>query len=274
MTTNTLIRKLSLSAAGISIALITLAASTGLATANTNQTIISIPVETVVWKIGVGNTKVLASETVDEKYRDMICSVSASAENQGSVHPGNDLVITSGNDSVTLSDVERASGVETTSNGALTLDQSVSVALVMGQDDVFSAGMDVVLTCEEDPEIEVCRDGEIIPIKESQRADGDTDTCKEIEVCRDGEITKITEDKKEPTDTETCPTPEEIKVCRGGKQIVVTEDNVKPGDLKGDCPKTLGTQTLPNTGAGLISGLAMGLSTITTGVYGFIRSRK
>ena len=75
-------------------------------------------------------------------------------------------------------------------------------------------------------EIEVCRDGEVITIKESERLPSDTNPpCpeKEIEVCRDGEMITIKESEKKDSDTDAC--------------------------VKGE------TTELPNTGAGSVVGL-------------------
>jgi len=249
MINSTFVHKAGIAATITGIAFTSLAFTSGISNAsNTTTTEISIPVSTIVRKIGVGNSKVLTTKTVTPEYQGMICSVKATAENQGSVHPGNNLVIASGNESVTLSDVEREAVVLTEATGDLKLADEVTVSLVMGQDDVFSAGMDVVLTCAEDHEVEICRDGKLILVKEST----------------------VTE-----TDTTTCPTPKEVKVCRDGEVIIVTEDSVLDSDRNGDCPETLGTTTeLPNTGAGAFATAALSLTSVVTGVYGYAKSRR
>lgn len=244
----TLPRNLVLTFAGMGLVI---SSMSGVATATNNSTEISIPVSTVVRNIGVGKSKVLATKDVDQQYEGMTCSVKAGAENQGSVHPGNNLVITSGNNSVTLEDVERAPKVTTVASGELTLGEQVSVSLVMGQDNVFSAGMNVVLACEEVPELEVCRDGKIITIPESEKL---------------------------PTDTDVCPTPEtqkQVNVCREGVIVTVNEDELLSTDLLNNCPQTLGTQTtLPNTGAGAVSASILGITTLLSGAYGIVSKRR
>ena len=250
MSTTTLTRNLTLSLAGMGVALMSMVPLSGVASATSSTAEISIPVSTVVRNIGVGNSKVLVTKDIDEDAQGMTCSVKAGAENQGSVHPGNNLVITSGDSSVTLEDVERAPNVTTSANGELTLDESVAVSLVMGKDNVFSAGMDVVLSCEDVPEIEVCRDGKIITIGE---------------------------DEKLETDTDVCPVPEEPKlvtVCRDGEIITINETEVLDTDLLDNCPQTLGTQTLPKTGAGAIATSMLSLTSVMAGAYGYIKSRR
>lgn len=177
----------------------------------------------------------------------MVCSVMATAENQSSVHAGNNLVVASGENQVVLENVERAPNVATEASGELTLANRVSVSLVMGQDDVFSAGMDVVLSCVEDPEIEVCRDGEYVTIRESERLESDANACKVPHV--------------------------NVTVCRDDKIVTVPEDEVLPSDILDQCPETLGTQTLPVTGAGAVTTGALTLFTAMSGAYGYFKNR-
>lgn len=270
-----LTRKVSLGLAGIGMTLMSLAYTTGIAVAATSSATIEIPVSTVERNVGVGNSKVLETEYVADDSQNMVCSVKAIAKNQGSVHPGNNLVVASGSTSVTLVDVERASGVDTVANGELTLGETVTISLVMGEDDVFSAGMTVKLTCEHEEEIQVCRDGEIVTIPKSDRVETDSDTCKEIQVCRDGVIVTITEDQRRASDTDACPTPEQTQVCRDGEVITINKTDVLDTDLEGNCPQTLGTTTeLPNTGASALVSGALALSTIASAGYGAIKSRK
>ena len=272
MLNNTLKRKLSISLTGISVAVMSLAYGAGIANAtSTNDHLISIPVTEVVRNVGVGSTTELASEDVDEEYVGMDCMVKAIALNQGSVHPGNNLVVASGGDSVTLEDVEREAGVNTIANDDLTLGNVVTVSLVMGEDDVFSAGIKVKLYCEEEEKVKICRDGEFVEIKKSELQPGESENCDEVKICRDGKIVTVTEDKVLPTDSEKC---DEVKVCRDGELITVSEDQVLDSDLEGNCPETLGTATeLPNTGAGALTATALTLTTIASGAYGFIRNR-
>ncbi len=202
------------------------------ASADTGYTL-RVPIDTVISKVEVGSKHVLASEVVQSKYVGLSCSVNATAENQGSVHPDNDLVVSSGSSSVTLKDVERAGGVLTHAQGSLTLGSDVKVTLVMGKDKVFSGGMDVNVTCKE-REIEVCRDGVITPIKETERRESDTDA--------------------------PCPVDEKhINVCRNGSVVEIKESEKQSTDGSAPCPEVKGvgatTEQLPNTGAGSIAGI-------------------
>jgi hypothetical protein len=102
--------------------------------------IITIPMDTVAHESGV-----LATAPVPAELQGSRCNVQADAENQSSVHPGNDLIVASGSDSVTLFDVEREAGALTTAAGDLTLESEVTVSLSLGPDGIFSGGITVTI---------------------------------------------------------------------------------------------------------------------------------
>lgn len=167
-----LITRISAALATLSIAASPLAFGSQVATAATNSFNLTVPINTV--KTGPnGSRHILATKAVEQAYRGMQCSAHATAKNQESVHPNNDLEVASNGSHVTLKNVERAGGILTTADGTLTLGSDVTVTLVMGPDTVFSGGLDVNITCE-DPSIEVCRDGMIKTIKKSERKSTDT----------------------------------------------------------------------------------------------------
>ena len=134
---------------------------------------ISIPVKTII-RGEEGSEHLLAEKEVDAKIVGMKCEVKATAKNQGSVHPGNNIVVSSGNENVTLVNVEREANGLTEAEGQLTMSNELKVTLVLGKDKVFSGGMNVDLHCEEPKVIEVCRDGKVITIVESDKKDTDT----------------------------------------------------------------------------------------------------
>lgn len=107
---------------------------------------IEIPLDTVV-RGDPGSEHVLGSAEVPQELHGVTCPVASIAENQTSVHPGNDLVVATDGDSIVLADVERASGAVTVAEEELTLGSVLTVTLVMGPDGVFSAGM-VVKLCD------------------------------------------------------------------------------------------------------------------------------
>lgn len=119
---------------------------------------IVIPIDTVV-RAPEGSITELATSTVPEEALGQQCSVVAHAANQRSVHPGNDLIVVSGSSQVVIPDVEGSPNTTIEATGTLTLGSSIVVSLQMGEDEVFSAGFDVVLACEPVP-------GRVVVIKE------------------------------------------------------------------------------------------------------------
>jgi hypothetical protein len=107
---------------------------------------ISIPVETVI-EAPEGSTTELAAQPVPEGFADHMCEVRAHAENQESTHPDNDLVVESGSSSVLLRNVEAEPGQVVEADQMLELGDVITVSLIMGPDEVFSAGIEVIVEC-------------------------------------------------------------------------------------------------------------------------------
>ena len=111
---------------------------------------IIIPIDTV--ETGDEDSEIpLASVNVPVEFVGQECDVSAVSRNQGSVHPGNDLVVASGGSSVLLPDVEGVPGGTVEANEKLVLGSTVTVTLIMGPDEFFSAGIDVIVDCTPPP---------------------------------------------------------------------------------------------------------------------------
>lgn len=120
----------------------------GSASATSSSKTINIPIDTVV-RAEQGSTKTLQTTRVAASDKGRACSVKAEAANQRSIHPGNNLVVKSGDTMVVLRDVERSAGVMTNGSGKLTLDDEITVSLTMGKDKVFSGGLEVKIECDE-----------------------------------------------------------------------------------------------------------------------------
>ena len=194
---------------------------------------ISIPVSTIV-RGNEGSTHELARKTVESKYVGMTCDVNATAKNQSSVHPDNDLIVSSGTNKVILKNVERESNGTTVAEGKLTLSDKLIVNLKLGRDKVFSGGLDVNLHCVQPP-VEVCRDGKVITVSKDVVRNTDTKApCpvipKDIQVCRDGNVVNIKEDERLESDTdapcpiepEVVPTPKELPKTGSGALALAT----------------------------------------------------
>ncbi len=107
---------------------------------------LSFPLTTVVYG-DPGTVHEVTSSDVPAALTGQECTVSVTADNNESVHPGSDLIVTSGSDEVTVPDVERTAGGTTTAGGPLTLGTTITVAVQLGADGVFSAGGTVDLVC-------------------------------------------------------------------------------------------------------------------------------
>jgi uncharacterized repeat protein (TIGR01451 family) len=103
-------------------------------------TVIEISIDTVV-TAGEGSITLLSTTNTPPDLIGMTCIGIARATNQPSVHPGNDLIVASGDDSIVLEDVEREPGAVTTAEALLALGPSVTVSLRMGPDGIFSGGL-------------------------------------------------------------------------------------------------------------------------------------
>ena len=107
---------------------------------------LTVPIDTVV-RSEPGAETVLAQLDVEADLVGATCQIGIDAHNQESVHPNNDLVIRSGGASAVLADVEGESGADTIGSATLTLGDTVTVALVMGSDGVFSGGFELAFDC-------------------------------------------------------------------------------------------------------------------------------
>jgi hypothetical protein len=106
---------------------------------------IVISIDTIV-RAPEGSETVLRSDPVQSDLVGEMCSVIAESQNQSSVHPGNDLIVES-QTQIVLADVEAVSGGIVTATDNMVLGDEVVISLVMGRDEVFSAGIDVLFDC-------------------------------------------------------------------------------------------------------------------------------
>lgn len=111
---------------------------------------IVIPINTVV-RSAEGVLTQLKSVDVEPELVGSTCPVRAEAGNNRSVHPGSDLIISTGSDSTTLFDVEGVGNGVTVATSDLTLGDTLTVTLRMGADRVFSGGITVTVACSEAP---------------------------------------------------------------------------------------------------------------------------
>ncbi|MEZ5379304.1 MAG: hypothetical protein R2733_22585 [Acidimicrobiales bacterium] len=105
---------------------------------------LTLPTDTVVYA-EPGSMIELGRVPVDTERAGPLCTWQASVTNQNSAHPGNDIVITSGESELVLADVEATEGKVTTNTGSAYLVDEVVVTLRMGPDGVFSGGLDLTI---------------------------------------------------------------------------------------------------------------------------------
>ena len=111
---------------------------------------ISLPIDTII-EADEGEVVELASVSVDPELVGATCSWDFHATNQQSVHPGNDLILSTNGTDTVVAGVEDAPGQVLDVAGSFELGDTVTVSLSMGPDQVFSAGLLVEVVCDATP---------------------------------------------------------------------------------------------------------------------------
>jgi LPXTG-motif cell wall-anchored protein len=76
------------------------------------------------------------------------CTVTGQSENNGSVHPGNNLIIATGSSSTTVAGTEDTPGQIVNGTGSVVLGESVVVSVEFGPDGVTSGGVTLTFACQ------------------------------------------------------------------------------------------------------------------------------
>lgn len=124
------------------------------ALAEDTETIIEIPIQEVYVTGDVGSSVAMGSADVADDLVGRSCNVVATVTNQESVHAGNTLVVNSGDSSVSIAAIEDVAGAVTTQGGTITLGDTISAAVVLGDDGATSLGSSLTVTCDALPETE------------------------------------------------------------------------------------------------------------------------
>lgn len=122
------------------------------ALADNHETVIELPVQEVYQTGDAGSSVAMGSADVDAEMVGRSCNVVATVTNQESVHTGNTLVVSSGDSSVSIAGIEDVAETVTTQGGTITLGNTVSVSVVLGEDGATSLGSSLTVTCETLPE--------------------------------------------------------------------------------------------------------------------------
>ena len=93
----------------------------------------------------------ISTEEVEPWLQGESCAIEVEIDNNDSVHEGTALVITSGDDTVTVPDVETEPGLVTFAEGALILGENVTVSVYLGPDGITSGGVRVDFLCDQVP---------------------------------------------------------------------------------------------------------------------------
>ncbi len=95
-----------------------------------------------------GDVIPLGSAAVAADLVGRACEITAVVTNQESAHPGNKLIITSGDSTLELDGIEDVANEVTTSTGTVTLGSSIDVAVMLGPDRTLSSlGSSLTVTC-------------------------------------------------------------------------------------------------------------------------------
>lgn len=197
---------------------------------------IVIPIDTVV-RGDQGEVIVLVTVPVDAELQGLSCIVSATSENQESVHPDNDLVVSSGGNSVELLDVESGPFVTVTADEPLVLGDTITVAVRLGPDGVFSGGLTVTLDCTDETTTTTTTLATTTTTGATTTTTGETTTT--------GDTSTTTAPSGETTVTTVEPTTSTTETQVGGVTLSTTVSTVAQATLPFTGPaETLGSLTL------------------------------
>lgn len=108
----------------------------------------------------VGSLRTLTEVDVPAELVGQTCLISVLAENQVSVHPGNDLVITTGDTETVISDVEDEADEALNESYPVVVGATILVQLRFGTDGQSSLGFGLTFDCEESV-VQAALDGQV-----------------------------------------------------------------------------------------------------------------
>ncbi|MGI9602064.1 MAG: hypothetical protein ACR2QE_09280 [Acidimicrobiales bacterium] len=93
----------------------------------------------------------IANEEVEPEFQGTSCGIRVEVENNASAHSGTDILLTSGGETLTISDVETMPGTIFIGEGELVLGETVVAAVRLGPDGISSGGFFLHFECELQP---------------------------------------------------------------------------------------------------------------------------
>ena len=112
--------------------------------------VISVPIDHIL-RAPAGSLNLIVSSPVPSAFQGSACTAVVSAQNQQSMHEGNHLVLTSGDATHIIENVESAAFAETGASVPLILGETVDVSVRMGADGVSSFGFGITIRCPLNP---------------------------------------------------------------------------------------------------------------------------
>jgi hypothetical protein len=115
--------------------------------AGAQDEVLSIEVEGIVTGQAEGDIVEVASAAVPASLVGDTCTVSGASANNGSVHPGNNIIIASGGASTTVPGVEEVPGQVVSGSGSIVLGSDVTVSVEFGPSGSTSGGVTLDFDC-------------------------------------------------------------------------------------------------------------------------------
>ena len=122
----------------------------GLAAGPANADDLSFGIGYQIRRGAPGTTTDIGGAAVPADLQGRTCDVAPMTENNESIHPGNDVIITS-DGSVTFGNVESQVAAKTYPGQSLTLGSSIDADLRFGRNGVTSSGFQVMIDCPPPP---------------------------------------------------------------------------------------------------------------------------
>ena len=101
----------------------------------------------------VGTVRTVAEAKVPPELVGDTCQISVVAENQASVHVGNDLIVSTGDSQAVFVGVEDEANGGTTETYEVTVGPTIVVQLRFGPDELSSLGFDLAFDCAPNPDL-------------------------------------------------------------------------------------------------------------------------
>jgi hypothetical protein len=109
---------------------------------------IDVPIGDAYLNGAPGSVTTIGTGSVPADLVGRSCNLAVAVVNQGSVHPGNSVIVSSGTSQVTVASVEEVADITVKGAGVLTLGSTIEVKLQLGNDGLSSLGSNVSVTCE------------------------------------------------------------------------------------------------------------------------------